>query len=463
MKLVHIIIAIFLVVATLPSCKKDTFITSNAYISLSSDTLNFDTVFTSTGSITQSFKLFNRNNQKLRLSEVKLMGGANSYFKLNLDGTAGTSFFGIEMDANDSLYGYVMVNIKQTSQNTPFVIRDSIRITFNGDTTYVQLKASGQNARFLKNATITKDTTWTNDLPIVVNGSLTVNNEATLTILQGTKVYLGAHSSIIINGSLQAVGDKYDSTRISFQCDRLDAPYNNLPGSWPGIFFNSTSSNNLMQYCNIKNANEGVSVTSQISGTNVMLTLNQCIFDNIKDVAIGGVNTSISATNCLVSNSGNNVVLSSGGQYRFNQCTIVGYDNSNISHTKPVMSISNTDSSNKVYSLDCSILNSIIYGSSGIVNNELSITKKSGTQHYEVAFTNTLYKSQDDISSLATLTNCKVNQLPLFVNVKTDSAFNFRLADNSPCLNAGANSTTTIDILGNARPSFNPDLGCYQR
>ena len=55
---------------------------------LSADTLKYDTVFTSVGSVTQSFKIINENNQKLRLSSVKLMGGAASAFKMNVDGIA---------------------------------------------------------------------------------------------------------------------------------------------------------------------------------------------------------------------------------------------------------------------------------------------------------------------------------------------------------------------------------------
>src|SRR5258708_39011951 len=65
------------------SCRKDTFITGkDAAVRFSSDTLFFDTVFTSSGSITETVKIINNNNQKLRLSDVKLMGGAGSYFSI---------------------------------------------------------------------------------------------------------------------------------------------------------------------------------------------------------------------------------------------------------------------------------------------------------------------------------------------------------------------------------------------
>ncbi len=71
------------------SCKKESLITSpDANISISADTLHYDTVFTAVGSVTQSFKIVNENNQKLRLSSVKLMGGSFSSYKMNVDGIA---------------------------------------------------------------------------------------------------------------------------------------------------------------------------------------------------------------------------------------------------------------------------------------------------------------------------------------------------------------------------------------
>jgi hypothetical protein len=57
------------------SCQKDQFILgSDALVGFSADSLKFDTVFTSVGSVTKSFKIKNQNNQKIKLSEIKLMG-----------------------------------------------------------------------------------------------------------------------------------------------------------------------------------------------------------------------------------------------------------------------------------------------------------------------------------------------------------------------------------------------------
>ena len=75
---VLIILASF---AILSSCKKDSFITTaDAVVNTSVDTIHFDTLFTTTGSVTHYFKIFNNNDQKLKVSEITLSGGSNSFF-----------------------------------------------------------------------------------------------------------------------------------------------------------------------------------------------------------------------------------------------------------------------------------------------------------------------------------------------------------------------------------------------
>ena len=464
MKFASIILLVIIITAVVSSCKKDTFITGpNAVVTLSTDTLYFDTVFTNTGSITGVFKIFNQNNQKLLLSNVQLMGGNNSYFKFNLDGSPGTVFNNITILPNDSLYGFVTVSINPNDSIKPFVKSDSIRIIYNNDTTYIQLKAYGQNANFVRNAVVARDTTWTNALPIVVLGGLTVNTGATLTIQKGTKVYVNANAAFTVNGSLQALGSDDSTGAVTFQCDRLDAPYNTIPGSWKGITFSASSTNNLLQYCNIYNAIKGVSVQGPPANGNTILTLNQCILNNISNIAIGGTNTSIAATNCLVSNCGSNVSITSGGNYSFNQCTIASYDNSNVSHINPVVSISNSDSNNVAYPLNCTFINSILFGSGNLVSDEF-VLKKNSSAAFNVTLQNVLYTDASPINALATVTNCLLNQSPAFDSINVGSLyFNFHLGALSPCIGAGiANPSVTTDLEGYFLNNP-PNLGCYQK
>ena len=104
------------------------------------------------------------------------MGGASSSFSINVDGIPGPQVNDLDIDANDSIYVFVQVNVDPTSANLPFIIRDSIEVSYNGNPRKVQLEAWGKNAHFLRNKIIiSANETWTNDLPYVILGSLTVD------------------------------------------------------------------------------------------------------------------------------------------------------------------------------------------------------------------------------------------------------------------------------------------------
>ena len=468
MKFFAFLTVALIIIGSFPACKKDSFISSsNAYLHISDDTLHFDTVFTTTGSTTQFFKIFNDNDQKLLLSNVQLMGGAASFFKLNVDGSAGTDFSNIELAANDSLYGFVTVSINPNATNLPFVVRDSIQISFNGNTRYLQLEAYGQNAFFLRNAVITKDTAWTNNLPIVILGSLTVNKGKTLTINKGSKIYVHANAPIQINGSLKALGDS--NARIQFTGDRLDDPYKDYPGSWPGIYFQDSSSDNLLQFCIIKNAYQGAMVQKPIlnGAASPKLTINESIFDNIYDIAIGGTNTSITARNCLVSNSGYNLSINSGGNYSFTNCTIASYGNTYVDHKNPVLILSNTNTDNSTANpLYCTFTNSILYGSGGLVDNELAFNKSSNTAvPFVVSLNNVLYKQKKAIDPTnATINTTSIaNQAPLFDSINVGNKYySFRLKPTSPCYGAGSNTVSIPYDLDGVPATVPFNIGCYQ-
>lgn len=448
-------------------CKKDTFITSkDARVTLSADTLFFDTVFTSTGSVTQIFKITNGNNQKLEINNVTLKGGAGSAFKINVDGTTGPDVNNIELDANDSIFVFVTVTVNPNTASQPFIISDSIDIAFNGNNQYIQLQAWGQNAHFLRNRLITGNTVWANDLPYVILGGLQVDTAATLTIQQGCKIYLHADAPLLVDGSLQVNGDKPDSGRVYFKGDRLDYPYNEYPASWPGIYFRGTSKNNILNYAVIENAYQGVVAQQPSINAGPKLVLNECIIDNIYDAGVYGIETSINATNCLISNCGKNVQLVYGGNYQFIHCTMPTIANNYIAHTDPVLYISNAvQVGGTVYTdnLSAAFANCIIWAVNGTADNEV-VTSKQGTAAFMVNFTNCLWKVKDTPSDLTSAVNIISNQDPLFDSTDvTKRIFNFRLKDGSPAIDKGVNAGITIDLDGNPRPAGPPDLGAYEK
>src|ERR1044072_7242464 len=250
----YILVAILLT-SILISCKKESFITSStASLSTSADTLHFDTVFTTMGSTTRFFRIYNNNNQKLRLNKVALGGGAGSLYDINVDGTPGPEVNNIEMEANDSIYVFVTVKIDPSIDNLPFIVQDSILIDFNGNTRYVQLEAWGENANSIRSRLITGNITWTNIRPYVITGGMQIDTNATLTIEKGCRIYMHADAPIVVDGTLLVKGEKYDSKRIVFRSDRIDDPYRDFPGGWPGISFRGTRANSNLQYAHNINA-----------------------------------------------------------------------------------------------------------------------------------------------------------------------------------------------------------------
>ena len=452
------------------SCRKDSFITSkNAIVNFSSDTLFFDTVFTTTGSITEAVKIYNDNNQKLLLSDIRLMGGSGSYFVINIDGSPGPEQTGLELEAGDSLYVFVSVRINPDSDSLPFVVQDSIQVAFNGNEQYIQLQAWGQNAHFLRNQVITANTTWNKGLPYVILGGLQVDTNTTLTIASGCRIYFHADAPLLVDGTLDVTGDKGDSNEVLFLSDRLDEPYRDFPGSWPGIYFRGASVNNNLQYASVKNAYQAIVAEMPATNANPKLVLNQCIVDNSYDAGILGDQTSIQAANCLISNCGKNIELEDGGSYQFIFCTAASYSNEFIAHTQPVLALSNytVDGSGNVTSaaLNAAFTNCIFWGGDGDVDDEVQVAQSTvGNAAFAVNFSNCLWKVQTAPTGAGITTfNIIANLDPLFDSVNTFTPFyDFHLQAGSPAINKGAASAIPFDLDGNPRSVGIPDLGCYE-
>ncbi len=453
---------IVIILSLLFSCRKESFITSpDAAVHISADTLKYDTVFVTTGSTYRSFKILNENNRKLHLSSVKLMGGSSSVYKMNVDGVTGHEFSGIEIEANDSLYVFVQVNVDPSAAALPFILRDSIQVSYNGIDKWVQLEAWGQNAHFLRDKVISTDETWNNDLPYVILGSLYVEPDATLTINKGSRIYVHADAPVIIDGSLQVNGLKDTADRVYFQGDRMDAPYSNFPASWPGIYFRPSSKNNILTYVVIKNAYEAIAAEGPAPGADPKLILNQVIIDNAYAAGIIAVNSSIEATNCLITNCGKNLYLIKGGDYSFSHCTVATYANRYIDHKDPVLTVTNF-ANNEVADLTASFTNCIFWGENGTVDNEVQVLK-TGNSVFNVTFDHNLWKVQvvpANISSAGII----ANQSPVFDSINTsDNYYDFRLKTDSPAIDAGTGLPVTIDLDGHPRPVSLPDLGCFEK
>jgi hypothetical protein len=457
------------------ACKKEKLLSSGGELKFSVDTLNFDTVFTSLGSYTAQFKIYNPQNQKVNISSVRIEGANASFYKLNVNGISGSAT-NMELAANDSMYVFATVNINPNDKNTPFVVDAKLIASMNGKDFSIPFIAYGQNAYYIRDS-VMKTQTWKTDKPYVIINNALIDKGETLTIPAGCRIYMHADSRLLIWGTLNAVGTKKDS--IIFQGDRLDRKYfGNVgyPGEWGGLYFNKTSYNNLMEYVVLRNCGNSTTLgeavfspaaiqlnQDTVFGTNAKLTMRYCTIENSIGYGILAFASTLFAENCLINACGAQTLATfEGGVYVLRHCNLITYGSNRISHTEnPVLALINyrdiDDVSYVAGDLIAELDNCIIWGS---LENECFIRKRSNTL-FNVKLNNCLIKNQEPLSADAVVTNCILNQDPQFENYQ---AFNFRLKAGSPAIGKARVLTPPVssDLDGKPRDPVTPDIGCYE-
>lgn len=466
MKLVYFItsIALFALIAVSNTgCKKGK-LTSDGALSFSKDTLVFDTVFTTIGSVTKNFKFYNNDNRPAKVSKIKLMGGDNSPYRINVDGLSGVEFNDINIEGNDSLYVFVEVTLDPNNQLNPVVIEDSIQFTTNGVVQYVQLAAWGQDMYYhYKDVfpVIATDTTWANDKPHVIYGYSAVDSAKTLNIPAGTDIYLHKNAILYVyKGALNINGAL--NNPVTLQGDRLEMDYDDVSGQYYGIYFQEALPSTI-NYAEIKNGTSGVHLYSEDdSNTGYTLTMtNTKIYNCARYGVFIYSGAKVQAENCLIYKNQNHALLVlEGGDFNFNHCHLVGYSDQGSS--VPAVGLSNayydpTTGNTFIKSIEEGVItNSVIYGS---LTQELAfdtISDPAITLSFQ--FENNLIRSQSVFTEPFFVNNFW-NQSPQFKSV-TDGDFEFW--STSPLRDAGNNLFfVATDILGNSRVNV-PDIGAYE-
>lgn len=162
----------------LPACDglDDHYSTNPTYrLSFSTDTLAFDTIFSTIGSTTRQFMIYNKNSEPLSIESIMLASGEATGFRMNVDGRKGSSFNNVGILANDSMYVFVEVTVDPNGGNQPLLIQDSVLFTVNGIRQSVLLEAYGQDVNLYKGGvTITKDSILTANRPYLIYDSLVI-------------------------------------------------------------------------------------------------------------------------------------------------------------------------------------------------------------------------------------------------------------------------------------------------
>ncbi len=346
------------------SCKDDYFTSNSSHkISFSTDTLSFDTVFTTIVTPTKKIMVYNRTSENIRISTIAV-DSRNNCFQVNVNGKSGTEFQDVELRAKDSLYIFVQVIIDQLGQNAPIQILDSIIFRYNNNFQKVILQTHGQDVHLIRNKTITNDTTWTNDKPHLIYDSLKVENGTKLTIDAGARLFFHNNAVMVVKGTLDVNGNELNP--VIFRGDRLDnlfvdMPYDKITGQWGGILLTKESTGNQINGAMIRNGIFGVQVDSAEIRSDVhRLILSNSQIHNMKQTALKATGANVYVYNSVISNS-NTCILLEGGDYLFNYSTIANYSsNSNAL----VLANYRRESDKQTIPLNATFNNSIIQGTS---------------------------------------------------------------------------------------------------
>ncbi len=475
------------------SCKKDKLLTdSNAKLQFSRDSVLFDTVFTKVGSTTKLFRIYNNHSQPITISKIHLANGSSSPFRINIDGTSGTVMTDIEILANDSLYAFVQVTVDPTHQNNPLLITDEIIFETNGNVQSVYLTAIGQDVYLHKpdhfptnglppysiiSCNGTRGAVWKNDKPHLIFGFAVVDSNCTLLMLPGTKVYLHKNAVLWVyrGGSLQVLGAH--NSEVTFEGDRLEPEYKEIPGQWGYIWLMRGSIDNKIDWAKIKNGIIGIKVGDNSPYSQPFVIISNTIIKNEKAAALYTVNAHVFSYNCVYANSGQYVAaLTFGGKYHFRHCTFANYWDSNPNNatgsatttprSTPAVAFNDSYQDPNTGNITATSLDSALFENciiTGDITEELAFDKTPSNPIFSYYFDHCLIKTTAiDVSDVSHYLNILQNSNPDFKDVNKND-YNLNLT--SPAKDAGNSSPLLFvpyDLNANQRNFGAPDLGAYE-
>lgn len=427
----------------------------SALLTFSTDTVLFDTLLTSVGSITQRMRIFNPNNRAVEISNLSLGRGSESPYSLVVNGEEGKSFDDQVIFGNDSLLVLVEVLIDPQNEATPFLVKDSLVVQSNGSQVDVKLVAYGQDAIFIDEGVFQCNTVLTAGRPYVIRNFALVDTLCTLTMEPGTRILMDNDAFLAVRGTLLIQGDTANPVVIN--STRTDRRFSDAPGQWNGIFFLDGSTGNNVSQAIIRNGQIGLSLGNPDNTTIIDLEVQSTTIENMTFAGLFAVNSNVNATNTVINNCGTYMVANfGGGNYNYQHCTFSNVPNDFIRDTESVQFsdfLPISDSEVLVNELNISMTNSIVWGG---MEEELIIAltgQTTGTQSINNNILRSLTTWVDSDNMVSTSRN-----FPGFLNI---NLADFRLGTMSPAISAGLPSSVMMDRVDIVRGE-DPDIGAFE-
>jgi hypothetical protein len=466
--------------AILTGCQDD-LVPGQGSLDFSEDTVIFDTVFTTIGSITRQFKVYNPSSDEVTISSIYLAGGQQSKYRLNVDGTPGIIFSNVTIQGNDSMFVFVDVTLDPNNQSGPAMVTDSVIFVTDGVQQDVDLAACGWDAIFYYPTNYLEglgaysiiecpNMVWTSAKPIVIYGTAVVDSACTLDIEAGTRIFSHKSSGILVyrDGTLHVNG--VQGNEVVFASDRLDEFYVDQSGEWDRIWLAQGSKDNTINYAIIKNGNVGVQVDFfNETSPNPTLRMSNTVIENMAGASIFGQTAKIDAYNCVFGSGGQfSAALTLGGTYNFRHCTFANYWVNGNRQTPALLQNNWYEAQGQTYAFDYNAYfgNCIIYGNN--LNELDNDVNTSGAFNFQFERCLIRVNPDDvDVSNASQFVDIIYNEDP---NFKDASENKFELDTLSPAKDVGYMSIVNAiaelqnDLNGNPRTfDLGPDLGAFER
>lgn len=463
-KYISAAVALVASLALLPGCFDEELSSSPSdVLSFSVDSLRFDTVFTTQGTATRNFKVYNRNGKALVISSINLADAGKSGFYINVDGMKGPNIYNMEISAGDSLYVLVEITAPVSGQNAPLLIKDSIVFIVNGVWQDIKLEAFGQDAVPLRKVEYADGVHTLNaDKPYIVYDTLAVREGAELVLEPGVQLCFHADSRLVVEGKITARGEA--GNPVVLRGDRLDnmfsyLPYDRLAGQWGGVHIKEKSYGNVFDHVMMRGTVEGL-VLDSADVSRDKITITNSVLHNSSSNVLTVKQCKVVVQNSELSNAVGALVYMEGGAADFLQCTLANYYALFESIKLPMVYLTRFDDPTLVAPPHISFGNCIVTGNAGVIS-------PSDVTSLPVLFRNTLFSvagSDDD-----NFVNCIWSGSPKYNCVGGDIYYyDYRISTTtSSAYRTGDESLLDValryDMYGVERPyGTNPDVGAYQ-
>lgn len=473
---VFVMLVMTISITTFVSCSDDTFSTSRSDIlTFSEDTIRFDTLFANVNSSTVDFWVYNDNNKGIKVSQIRLMGGNQTGYRINVDGTPLSSKNGytvtdFDIRKGDSIRIFAEVLPPTNPTNEFTKIED--RLVFlleSGVEQSVPLTATSINAEVIRNLEVKGEKTLGSGQPLLIYGRIKIDTLGTLTINSGSALCFHDGAGIDVYGKLIVAGT--EDAPVVMRGDRLDRlfsylPYDNISGQWEGIHFFSSSYNNIIKNTDIHGAKNAI-VCDSADLSKKTLDMENVIVHNSKGKGVSLTNSVVELTNCQLTNALENCLYVCGGSVGVYDCTIAQfYKISEYGGTALVFT-------NQKDSISYPLHNFIMFNSIVTGQGEDEVLGQSGNKKGMFVYNihdcllktvkNDSLKKEYIHDIIYESNDSAVNSAMNFRKINDDSLYyDFHLDSLSKAIESGNKLyATEKDIEGNIRKA-KPSMGCYE-